>query len=289
MKAEQSFLLDALVYLTDCNWIVGNSLSDNIEYNRRLNSDKYVFMKKCGLRAYHLEVEDVLEAVLRDRELAQMVVLSYSDVCSGLCLLNSENKEVTFVFGGFLESEWIDNASVVLEQMSVHQVEAYKWMRCMIEEYDFAKGEYKIYACGHFKGGNKAVFCTAMTEVVNECYAYDSPGLSEEFVRVHGEDYSKKASSITYYENAFSLYGMLGCKNAASKREYYDSDFMKRGLHEIFVLDKNYSVKLRKKLDGYNKQIKGFADVWGKIMALEPDKKESAVKELIYNMYENYR
>ncbi len=88
-----------------------------------------------------------------------------------------------------------------------------------------------ITVTGHSKGGNKAKFITIMDESVDNCYAYDGQGFSDEFIKKYSAEILKNRHKIQNI-NAESDFVNILLNDVGQKQYYLGTNFGRLGFAE---------------------------------------------------------
>lgn len=154
-------------------------------------------------------------AVTADPVLAESRIVEFTRSRNGMtaCAFTKPNGEFSVSFRGTGKGEWIDNGeglsgipeeniylfygengkpihkTVTQDYATDQQVQALNWFR-----YILAKNQWNtpasIVLSGHSKGGNKAQFVTAHSDLVRVCYSFDGQGFSPEALTMLQERHS---------------------------------------------------------------------------------------------------
>lgn len=98
------------------------------------------------------------------------------------------------IFKGTGEGEWEDNLAGTHEMDTDGQREAADYVRRIHEKYPG-----KLVVAGHSKGGNKAMYSTVATGVVDECYSFDGQGFGQNFLDFYKEEIERYRNRIHAY------------------------------------------------------------------------------------------
>lgn len=215
-------------------------------------------------------------------------------------IFEREDGEISVVFCGTGSGEWIDNGeglSGVLEEniyktydsqgnciatktelgyATEQQMEALNWFNQKASEYGWDENT-NIIVTGHSKGGNKAQFITANSDLVDVCYSYDGQGFSPEalafFKEKYGYDYEKRRQKIFSFSADNDYVNVLGERMIPEDHIYFfeapigQRDIM--GYHHMHaMLDENGNFNGQTEQGDISIYIQGMSE---EIMALDPD------------------
>ncbi len=220
------------------------------------------------------QLEVLEKAIEEDNYLAESVIGNQIHIKNGLnvCTFTDQDGTVSVVFRGTGDGEWIDNGEglsgipeeniyfqydrngdvigetvIQNDYATDQQVEALNWFNKTAAQNGWDENT-NIIISGHSKGGNKAQFITANSDLVDQCYNFNGQGFSQEalvaFQKKYGENYEKRRQKI-YSFSAYNDYvNVLGTPLVLENQRYFlkapigDKDMMK--YHNIeAMLDKN--------------------------------------------------
>ena len=224
------------------------------------------------------QLEVLEKAIEEDNYLAESVIGNQIHIKNGLnaCTFTDQDGTVSVVFRGTGDGEWIDNGEglsgipeeniyfqydrngdvigetvIQNDYATDQQVEALNWFNKTAAQNGWDENT-NIIISGHSKGGNKAQFITANSDLVDQCYNFNGQGFSPEalmaFQKKYGENYEKRRQKI-YSFSAYNDYvNVLGTPLVLENQRYFlkapigDKDMMK--YHNIeAMLDKNGKFK----------------------------------------------
>lgn len=184
----------------------------------------------------------VLDAIEGDQALCSLMVCDCTVDAAGakLLMLSDRRGNGYAVFSGTGAGEWDDNAIAAYSEASLQQLDALAWIEKQVsfERFD------QITACGHSKGGNKAMFLAVRAPMlVQRVVAFDAQGFSREFVRAQGDAILQNTQKITQYslDNDY-VNGLLSCIALPSRRIYIDGSHVSNPVayHSPFSLFNSY-------------------------------------------------
>ena len=164
----------------------------------------------------------LLAGIEADRSLSRLVVDAVDIDAQGakMMLLADADNNAYAVFAGTGIGEWEDNATAAYSQDSLQQLGALQWFLRACE----GRGYRSITACGHSKGGNKALYLAVRAgDLVDRAVGFDAQGFSREFVRAYGDQILANTEKITSYslDNDY-VNGLLASIVLHSRRIYLD-------------------------------------------------------------------
>lgn len=130
-------------------------------------------------------------------------------------LFDPSCNEAIVVFKGTQgDAEWVDNVSGLYQVPTAFQENALKWFQSL--NFDDCT---TITVTGHSKGGNKSKFITIMDDRVDNCYAYDGQGFSDEFIKKYAANIVKNQDKIFNIIAQSDFVNIL--LNDVGKRQFY--------------------------------------------------------------------
>ena len=131
-----------------------------------------------------------------------------------------------FVFAGTGAGEWADNAQAAYMVESKQQLRACEWFLSECSHAEFSS----IVACGHSKGGNKAMYLAVRAgEMLDRAVSFDGQGFSQAFVQAYEDGILQNTQKITNYLLDNDYVGpLLNSVTLHSKRVYIDGSHVKK-------------------------------------------------------------
>ena len=162
------------------------------------NASKIQDKKEYSSGVTGAEYKEILWAIRPNEHLKNMVIrqVHYEDVSAGesrsVYLFDPSCNEAVVVFKGTQgDAEWVDNVSGLYKVPTAFQENALKWFQSL----DFEDCT-TITVTGHSKGGNKSKYITIMDDSVDNCYAFDGQGFSDEFIKKYAANIVKNQHKI---------------------------------------------------------------------------------------------
>ena len=127
----------------------------------------------------------ILENILADERLRNMAILDAR--CekwgAGYGAFADGSEEAVVAFRGTTTgAEWYDNFISANQADGAHQRAA----RAYLEGLDLS-GYERVTVTGHSKGGNKAMYCAAVSDVADRCVSFDGQGFSDAFMMKYAD------------------------------------------------------------------------------------------------------
>lgn len=132
------------------------------------------------------------------------------------CLIETDDNSAIVGFRGSesynidqTQKDWVESDFGLLNSEHTGQQDvATEYMNYINNKYNY--NEYAL--SGHSLGGNLAVHAgitapKSMQDKINQCYSYDGPGFSDEYIKSHMEEIQRFGNKITHYQ--WSLVGAL--------------------------------------------------------------------------------
>lgn len=151
--------------------------------------------------AYAKEYQRMTQIVENNSEIGNMIVScqsqcmttasggSYNSGTAACAFTSANGNDVYIAFRGTGTGEWVDNGNGLSSPSSPQQDEALEYFNQTVEALGITSGQ-NFYVTGHSKGGNKAQFCTIMSEyneLIDNCYSFDGQGFSNQFISRYGD------------------------------------------------------------------------------------------------------
>ncbi len=179
------------------------------------------------------EFKEIFHAISRDKLLSSLQIreihIESSDAggSRSVYLYDPEAKEAIVAFKGTEgDAEWVDNVSGLYKVPTDFQQNALNWFRSLnFEDCNV------ITVTGHSKGGNKAKFITIMEDHVDNCFAFDGQGFSDEFIKKYSEEIIKNQPKI-HNLNAESDFVNILLNDVGEKKFYLGTNFGRLGFAE---------------------------------------------------------
>ena len=184
-----------------------------------------------GMLGY--EFKEIFTAISRDEQLKALEIrqihLESAEEGGGrsVYLFDPGAKEAIVAFKGTEgDAEWVDNVSGLYKVPTNFQQNALNWFKSL----DFEDCD-TITVTGHSKGGNKAKFITIMDDSVDNCFAYDGQGFSDEFIKKYSADIIRNQDKI-HNINAESDFVNILLNDVGQKQYYLGTNFGRLGFAE---------------------------------------------------------
>ena len=232
-----------------------------------------------------LRLRILKNAINQNSVLAHSQISDYTYSKSGLtaCVFTKPSGDISVVFRGTGDGEWIDNGEglsgvpeentyitqdgtqiIEKDYATDQQVEALNWFNGIAAKNRWNE-QSNITVSGHSKGGNKAQFITINSDLPNICYSFDGQGFSPEaiaqFKNQHRAKFESRRQKIKSISAANDYVNVLG-EHLATKNNIY---FLKSvsGFHYLeSILDINGNLlsqaaqgKLSKYIENVSKEL----------------------------------
>ncbi len=200
-------LLNTYMYLDYKDADNGGTLSDV------LNSIKQLAPNKCSMPEYK-----ILEAAINDNPNIGKYVIGnqswkmgankYNSGTSACTFTDPNTGDITVVFRGTGDGEWMDNALGMVQASTPQQEQALEYFDEIMMKNGWTSNN-NITITGHSKGGNKAQYITLNSvygSYIDKCYSIDGQGFSPEAIEMMKDKYGESA----YYEQLDKMYSICG-------------------------------------------------------------------------------
>lgn len=304
-------------YIPETDSVVG------LDFNNAVN--KLNQLDKSGWKTDELRQLQVINNALNSNEdLASSRLLEYAtpeypgvpaseyNESRGMnaCIFKKSDGEVSVVFRGTGDGEWIDNGeglSGVPEEnvynvydsngniidshtetgyATEQQMNALNWFNEMKAEYGWDENT-NLVVSGHSKGGNTAQFITINSDLVDNCYSFDGQGFSPEalnsFADKYGLDYEKRRQRIMSFCCYNDYVNVLGERAVPEDHViYFNSAFGDEnvmGYHYMDdILDETGKFNMQREQGEFSEYIMHMSS---EIMDLPPEMRQSVTLGLM--------
>ena len=161
----------------------------------------------------------ILENILADDHLSGMAILHPACEAwgAGYCAFADGREELVVAFRGTTTgAEWYDNFIAANQADGAHQTAALQYLEGLeLSDYD------TVTVTGHSKGGNKAMYCAAVSGHVDRCVSFDGQGFSDAFMEKYAYRVAERWNRIENHCAGGDYINIL--LNGIGERFYYQT------------------------------------------------------------------
>ena len=172
-----------------------------------------------GMQEKNPKERKILENILADEHLREVRMLrsACEDWGAGYGVFADGDDEMIVAFRGTTTgAEWYDNFAAANLADSAQQRAALAYL----EGLNLA-GYETVTVTGHSKGGNKAMYCAAVSDRVDRCVSFDGQGFSDAFAEKYARQIAERGDGIENHCAGGDYINVL--LNGIGKTYYYET------------------------------------------------------------------
>ena len=254
-----------------------------------------------------LKLKILKNSIAKNSHLANSRIsdLTYSKSGLTACVFTKPNGDISVVFKGTGNGEWIDNGEglsgipeentyitpdgiriVEKDFATDQQVQALNWFNTIAAKNNW-NSKNSITVSGHSKGGNKAQFITINSDFPDRCYSFNGHGFSPEALlslkKLYGEKFETRRKKIVSISADNDYINVIGERLTTEKNIYFFKSAWR--FHDLeSILDNSGNLRQQTKQGKLSQYIEAVSK---ELMLLPPSLRQYATMGVM-NIFQKY-